>query len=69
VAVRNPYDVAHLTGHRAALAAYGWTDVELRAAARVVAGRARPEGRLPVPVRRADDPTRVLYPIGYGLSY
>ncbi|MCP9945773.1 glycoside hydrolase family 3 protein [Streptomyces somaliensis] len=69
VAVRNPYDVAHLTGQRAALAAYAWTDVELRAAARVIAGRARPEGRLPVPVRRADDPSRVLYPIGYGLSY
>lgn len=69
VAVRNPYDVAHLTGQRAALASYAWTDVELRAAARVVAGRARPEGRLPVPVRRADDPSRVLYPIGYGLSY
>ncbi len=46
------------------LAAYSWTDVELRAAARVIAGRADPEGRLPVPVQRADDPTRVLYPVG-----
>ncbi|MDT9681129.1 glycoside hydrolase family 3 N-terminal domain-containing protein [Streptomyces sp. TRM76323] len=69
VAIRNPYDIAHLTGQRATLAAYAWTDVELRAAARVIAGRARPEGRLPVPVQRADDPSRVLYPIGYGLSY
>ncbi|UQS28133.1 glycoside hydrolase family 3 C-terminal domain-containing protein [Streptomyces fradiae] len=69
VAIRNPYDVAQLTGQRAVLATYSWTDVELRAAARVVAGRVRPEGRLPVPVPRADDPTRVLYPIGYGLSY
>ncbi|WP_327359289.1 glycoside hydrolase family 3 protein [Streptomyces sp. NBC_01304] len=69
VAIRNPYDVAQLSGQKATLAAYSWTDVELRAAARVIAGKAEPEGRLPVPVQRADDPTRTLYPIGYGLSY
>ncbi|MFD4016430.1 glycoside hydrolase family 3 protein [Streptomyces sindenensis] len=71
VAIRNPYDVAHLTGTgvAASLAAYSWTDVELRAAARVIAGRAEPEGTLPVPVQRADDPTQVLYPVGHGLSY
>ncbi|MFH9391671.1 glycoside hydrolase family 3 protein [Streptomyces sp. NPDC017556] len=71
VAVRNPYDVAHLTGTgvAASLAAYSWTDVELRAAARVIAGHADPEGTLPVPVQRADDPTQVLYPAGHGLSY
>ncbi|MFG3634248.1 glycoside hydrolase family 3 protein [Streptomyces huasconensis] len=69
LAVRNPYDVARLPAVDAALAAYCWTDVELRAAARVIAGRAAPRGRLPVPVRRADDPARVLYPIGHGLTY
>ncbi|MFF8742163.1 glycoside hydrolase family 3 protein [Streptomyces californicus] len=71
VAIRNPYDVAHLTGAgvAASLAAYSWIDVELRAAARVIAGRAEPEGTLPVPVQRADDPTQVLYPVGHGLSY
>ncbi|MFH9468589.1 glycoside hydrolase family 3 protein [Streptomyces clavifer] len=71
VAIRNPYDIAHLagTGYTASLAAYSWTDVELRAAARVIAGRADPEGRLPVPVQRADTPTQTLYPVGYGLSY
>lgn len=69
LAIRNPYDIARLSGVRAALAAYCWTDVELQAAARVIAGRAEPEGRLPVPVQRADDPAQVLYPIGYGLSY
>ncbi|WP_051715671.1 glycoside hydrolase family 3 protein [Streptomyces bikiniensis] len=69
VAIRNPYDVAHLTGQRATLAAYSWTDVELRAAVRVLAGRAEPRGRLPVPVQSADAPDRVLYPVGYGLSY
>ncbi|MEU7280997.1 glycoside hydrolase family 3 protein [Streptomyces sp. NPDC045431] len=69
VALRNPYDIARLSGQRATLAAYSWTDVELRAAARVIAGRARPGGRLPVPVQRADDPAQVLYPMGYGLTY
>ncbi|WP_329276565.1 glycoside hydrolase family 3 protein [Streptomyces sp. NBC_01451] len=69
VAVRNPYDVAQLPAVQAYLATYSWTDVELRAAARVIAGQVRPRGRLPVPVLRADDPTLVLYPIGHGLSY
>ncbi|MFJ3142376.1 glycoside hydrolase family 3 N-terminal domain-containing protein [Streptomyces halstedii] len=71
LAIRNPYDIAHLTGtgYAASLATYSWTDVELRAAVRVIAGRARPKGRLPVPVRRADAPEQTLYPVGYGLSY
>ncbi|MFF4791409.1 glycoside hydrolase family 3 protein [Streptomyces sp. NPDC001276] len=69
VAIRNPYDIAHLPTVPAYLAAYSWTDVELRAAARVIAGQVRPHGRLPVPVQRADDPAQVLYPVGYGLSY
>ncbi|MFI8227420.1 glycoside hydrolase family 3 protein [Streptomyces sp. NPDC085900] len=69
VAIRNPYDVAQLPALKAYLASYSWTDVELRAAARVIAGKVAPRGRLPVPVQRADDPAQVLYPIGYGLSY
>ena len=69
VAIRNPYDVAQLPSVPAVLAAYSWTDVELRAAARVIAGKVAPRGRLPVPVQRADDPAQVLYPIGYGLTY
>ncbi|MFG2787094.1 glycoside hydrolase family 3 protein [Streptomyces sp. NPDC048419] len=69
IAVRNPYDVAQLPSVRAYLAGYSWTDVELRAAARVIAGQVGPRGRLPVPVQRADDPAQVLYPIGHGLSY
>ncbi|MHC3470411.1 glycoside hydrolase family 3 protein [Streptomyces sp. 7R007] len=69
IAIRNPYDVAQLPSVPGCLAAYSWTDVELRATARVIAGRVNPRGRLPVPVQRADDPARVLYPVGYGLSY
>lgn len=69
VAIRNPYDIAWLEGQRATLATYSWTDVELRAAVRVLAGRARPRGRLPVPVQDAEEPAKVLHPVGYGLSY
>ncbi|MEV0221688.1 glycoside hydrolase family 3 protein [Streptomyces sp. NPDC050704] len=69
LAIRNPYDVAQLPDVKAYLAAYSWTDVELRAAVRVLAGRVGPVGRLPVPVQRADDPAQVLYPIGHGLTY
>ncbi|MET8508008.1 glycoside hydrolase family 3 protein [Streptomyces sp. NPDC004787] len=69
IAIRNPYDVARITGQRATLASYSWTDVELRAAVRVLAGRAEPRGRLPVPVQDATDPAEVLYPVGYGLGY
>ncbi|MFE9673469.1 glycoside hydrolase family 3 protein [Streptomyces sp. NPDC006259] len=69
VAVRNPYDVAQLPSVKAFLAAYSWTDVELRAAARVIAGTAEPRGRLPVPVQRPDDPASVLFPVGHGLTY
>ncbi|MFE2676040.1 glycoside hydrolase family 3 protein [Streptomyces hygroscopicus] len=73
LALRNPYDIARLGGRGtapgASLATYCWTDVELRAAARVIAGRAAPRGKLPVAVRDADHPSRVLYPIGHGLTY
>ncbi|MFK0292362.1 glycoside hydrolase family 3 protein [Streptomyces sp. NPDC090442] len=69
LAIRNPYDIAVLDGVRAALASYSWTDVELRAAARVIAGRQDPAGRLPVPILRADAPHRALYHIGHGLRY
>ncbi|MFF4473726.1 glycoside hydrolase family 3 protein [Streptomyces sp. NPDC001599] len=69
LAVRNPYDIAHLGGVRASLASYCWTEVELRAAARVIAGRVEPRGKLPVPVQRADDPAEVLFHVGHGLSY
>ncbi|WP_206308876.1 glycoside hydrolase family 3 protein [Streptomyces sp. A1136] len=62
VAIRNPYDGARLPRCAAEVATYSWTDVEMRAAARVITGARRPSGRLPVPV-----PGR--YPLGHGLTY
>ncbi|CAM5271411.1 beta-N-acetylhexosaminidase OS=Streptomyces albaduncus OX=68172 GN=FHS32_000237 PE=3 SV=1 [Streptomyces griseoloalbus] len=68
VAIRNPYDVAHLPGVRAYLASYSWTDVELRAAARAIAGKVRPRGSLrPGAARRRPDGGAV--PVGHGLTY
>lgn len=61
LAVRNPYDPARLPTCAAELATYTWTDVEMRAAARVLTGALRPSGHLPVPV-----PGR--YPLGHGLT-
>ncbi|KJY20425.1 MULTISPECIES: glycoside hydrolase family 3 protein [unclassified Streptomyces] len=61
VALRNPYDPARLPACAAELATYSWGDAEMRAAARVLTGAARPAGRLPVPV-----PGR--YPLGHGLT-
>lgn len=71
LAIRNPYDIAQLagTGFGASVAAYSWTDVELRAAVRVITGHTAPRGKLPVPIQRADDPAKVLYPLGHGLTY
>lgn len=68
LAVRNPYDVAFLPPVAAVLASYGWTDVSMRAVARVVAGVVPPAGRLPVAVPRAGDPARALFPVGHGLG-
>ncbi|MCX5015566.1 glycoside hydrolase family 3 protein [Streptomyces sp. NBC_00555] len=62
LALRNPCDIAHLDGVTASLAAYSWSDTELRAAARVLTGAAAARGRLPVPVPP-------LFPLGHGLSY
>nr|WP_202502199.1 glycoside hydrolase family 3 protein [Streptomyces sp. SID5785] len=69
LSLRNPYDVAQLPASGAHVAAYSWIDVELRAAVRVLTGAAEPQGRLPVPVQRADDPEKELFPIRYGLRY
>ncbi|MEO3973980.1 glycoside hydrolase family 3 protein [Streptomyces sp. CAU 1734] len=69
VAVQNPYDIAQLPGVKASLATYCWTDTEMRATARIIAGRAEPGGRLPVTVQRADNPAQELYPLGHGLKF
>ncbi|MQA95121.1 MAG: beta-hexosaminidase [Streptosporangiales bacterium] len=61
-----PYDAGD-GGSRGYVAAYSSSTESLRAAARVIAGHAKPTGRLPVHV--PGDKGRPDYPAGHGLSY
>jgi len=69
VAVREPYDIACFTAEPTYLAIYGFNPVSLRALVRVLFGEVNPSGKLPVTIPAADDPGRVLFPYGFGLSY
>jgi beta-N-acetylhexosaminidase len=69
VAVRNPYDIAYEPTAKAVLATYSYSPVSLKAAANVIFGEGNPTGKLPVDIPSADDPSQVLYPFGFGLSY
>ncbi|MBX6350066.1 MAG: glycoside hydrolase family 3 C-terminal domain-containing protein [Clostridia bacterium] len=66
VAVGTPYDVRAYPDVDAYLATYGTDPTLLRALADVLTGAAKARGRLPVSIPRADDPSRVLYPLGQG---
>ena len=69
VAVRDPYDVAHLPTVATSLATYSYTSVSMESAARVVHGETTPTGTLPVDVPVAGAPEEVLYPFGSGLGW
>ncbi|KRV47813.1 beta-N-acetylhexosaminidase [Wenjunlia vitaminophila] len=69
LAIRKPYDLAYLTEVGVSLATYSWTDVAMRAVAKVIAGEVSPTGKLPVPIPSADDPDATLYPLGHGLRW
>lgn len=68
VALDTPYDAAYVTGAPAFLGAYGYQPDTLAAVANTIFG-ASPVGRLPVNVAAAGQPSQILYPYGYGLSY
>jgi beta-N-acetylhexosaminidase len=69
VAVRDPYDIAHLSSVDSYLATYSYAGVSIRALAKVLFGEVNPTGRLPVDVPVAGDPGTILYPFGHGLGY
>ncbi|GIJ55445.1 glycoside hydrolase family 3 protein [Virgisporangium aurantiacum] len=69
VAVRDPYDIAHLPGVTTYLSTYSFTAVAMESLAKVLLGVTAPHGRLPVPIPVAGDPGTELYPFGHGLSW
>ncbi|MEV1332145.1 glycoside hydrolase family 3 protein [Micromonospora costi] len=68
VAVRDPYDVAHLPGVDTYLATYSYTRAAMDTLVRALHGELSPRGRLPVTIPRADG-TGVLHPYGHGLTW
>ena len=69
VAVRDPYELAHLPEVPAQLATFSTVPAAMEALAKVITGERSPRGRLPVAVPSAGDPSTVLYPYGHGLSW
>jgi len=68
VAVRDPYDIAHLPGVTTYLATYSYTAVAMESLARVLVGVKAPRGKLPVAIPAADS-SADLYPLGHGLRW
>ncbi|MFI7519687.1 glycoside hydrolase family 3 protein [Micromonospora globbae] len=67
VAVRDPYDIAHLPGVRTYLATYSYTRAAMDTLVRALHGELSPRGRLPVAIPAADG--GVPYPYGHGLTW
>ncbi|MFC0506341.1 glycoside hydrolase family 3 protein [Micromonospora costi] len=68
VAVRDPYDIAHLPGVDTYLATYSYTRAAMDTLVRALHGELSPRGRLPVTIPTADG-TGVLHPYGHGLTW
>jgi len=69
VAVRDPYDIAYLPGVRTYLATYSYSPVAIESAVRIITGEVAPTGKLPVDIPVAGDPSTVLYPFGFGMTW
>ncbi|MFC4138950.1 MULTISPECIES: glycoside hydrolase family 3 protein [unclassified Microbacterium] len=69
VGVRNPYDINQLGDVDDYIATYSYAAPALASLAKVITGEISPTGKLPVDIFSADDPTQVLYPFGYGLTW
>ena len=69
VAVRDPYDIAYFDSAPTYVATYGYKEVSLNSVTEVMFGEESPSGLLPVDIPRADDPSQILYPYGFGLTY
>jgi beta-N-acetylhexosaminidase len=69
VAVRDPYDIAYFDAAPTYLATYSFTGVAIESLAKVLYGEISPQGKLPVDIPVAGDPSTPLYPFGHGLTW
>ncbi|RZQ61859.1 glycoside hydrolase family 3 protein [Amycolatopsis suaedae] len=69
VGVQEPYDPGAVTAAPTWLVTYDWRAVTMTSLAKVLRGEIAPQGKLPVNVPVAGEPTKILYPFGHGLSW
>ncbi|MGC7102139.1 glycoside hydrolase family 3 protein [Amycolatopsis lurida] len=68
VSLQEPYDPAFADAPTW-VATYDWRDVSMSALAKVLRGKLSPSGELPVDIPAADDPAKILFPFGHGLTW
>ncbi|PVZ96756.1 hypothetical protein BB558_007326 [Smittium angustum] len=76
ISLRSPYEVANFVNSTATLAAYGFKgynsgvmmEPNIPAAIRVILGKVKPVGKLPVDIYSPVDKTTIAYPFGHGLT-
>lgn len=76
MSLRNPYDTANFEEASAVIAVYGFKGYvngrfrqpNIPAGVKVIFGKAKPKGTLPVDIPSVTRPGETLYPFGYGLN-
>ncbi|ANN14664.1 beta-N-acetylhexosaminidase [Amycolatopsis orientalis] len=69
VAAQIPYDAGYENPVKTWLATYGYISPSLEALAKVLLGKVKPQGKLPVDVPAGKDVGTVKYPFGHGLTW
>ncbi|WET79158.1 glycoside hydrolase family 3 protein [Amycolatopsis sp. QT-25] len=69
VAAQIPYDAGYESPVKTWLATYGYISPSLEALAKVILGKVKPQGKLPVDVPAGKDVGTVKYPFGHGLTW
>ncbi|MEV7553090.1 glycoside hydrolase family 3 N-terminal domain-containing protein [Amycolatopsis sp. NPDC089917] len=69
VAAQIPYDAGYENPVKTWLATYGYITPSLEALAKVILGKVKPQGKLPVDVPAGKDVGTVKYPFGHGLTW
>ncbi|OXM46661.1 glycoside hydrolase family 3 protein [Amycolatopsis alba] len=69
VAAQIPYDAGYENPIKTWLATYGYITPSLEALAKVILGKVKPQGKLPVDIPAGKDVGTVKYPFGHGLTW